>query len=173
MDIVVAAQGRGVTTGTLKCGSAEFPCALGPAGIVDKKCEGDGGTPTGTFLLREVLYRADRLPKPETALPLRAIAHDDGWCDAPDHAQYNGPVKLPFTASHEKLWREDEIYDVLVVLGYNDSPVVPGKGSAIFMHVARPDFTPTQGCVALRREDLLALLKSCAPGSRLTVMPPA
>lgn len=148
-------------------------CALGRGGIRTDKREGDGGTPVGRFLLRRVLWREDRLPRPDTGLPVQPIAPDDGWCDAPEDPAYNRPVKCPYPASHEALWREDSVYDVIVVMGHNDDPVVPGRGSAVFLHVARPDWQPTAGCVALPVDDLLRLLKACGPGSALSVPDPA
>jgi L,D-peptidoglycan transpeptidase YkuD (ErfK/YbiS/YcfS/YnhG family) len=144
-------------------------CALGPNGIRADKREGDGVTPAGVYPMRRVLWRADRLARPETALPLAAIATQDGWCDAPGDPNYNRPVTLPYPASAERLWREDAVYDVIVVLGHNDDPPVPGRGSAIFLHVARPDYAPTQGCVALALPDLLMLLRACGPGAALHI----
>ncbi len=101
---------------------------------------------------------------PKTALPVQSIRPDDGWCDAPLDASYNRPVALPYPASAERMWREDDVYDLVVVLGHNDDPVVPGAGSAIFLHLARPDWSPTEGCVALARGDLEALLAEAKPG---------
>ena len=101
---------------------------------------------------------------PTTRLPVAPIMQNDGWCDAPEDPNYNRPVKLPYPASAENMWREDGLYDVVVVLGHNDEPVVPGAGSAIFKHVAAPDLTPTAGCVALAREDLLSILRAL-PGA--------
>ncbi len=146
-----------------------FTCALGRGGIASDKREGDGATPAGTWPLREVLYRADRITAPLTRLPVAAITRDDGWCDDPADADYNRRIKLPHPARHETLWRDDALYDVIVVLGYNDAPVVPGKGSAIFMHVARPLWQPTEGCVALAPVDLRAVLAMAAPGDAITV----
>jgi L,D-peptidoglycan transpeptidase YkuD (ErfK/YbiS/YcfS/YnhG family) len=167
MPIIVSAPGR------LECGGGHYCCALGRAGIVADKVEGDGGTPVGTYPLRYVLYRADRLAAPPaTGLPVEALTPDRGWCDDPDHPDYNRPVTLPFAASHEKLWREDGLYDVIVVLGHNDDPPRPGKGSAIFMHVARPDYGPTEGCVALALPDLLELLAGCTPDTSIRINPP-
>lgn len=163
MELVVSSAGR------LEYGGEAWPCALGRGGIVADKREGDGGTPAGTFPLRRVLYRPDRLQRPATALPVEEIAADQGWCDDPGHRDYNRLVGLPFAASHEKLWRDDGLYDLVVILGHNDSPPVPGKGSAIFMHVARPDYGPTEGCVALARPDLLALLAQCRPGDAIRI----
>jgi L,D-peptidoglycan transpeptidase YkuD (ErfK/YbiS/YcfS/YnhG family) len=119
--------------------------------------------------LRRVLYRADRLSLPPTALPTAAIEPGDGWCDDPASPDYNRQVRLPIAASHEHLWRLDEIYDIVVVLGHNDDPPVAGAGSAIFLHVARPDYAPTQGCVAVARADLLQFLAACGPENFLTV----
>jgi L,D-peptidoglycan transpeptidase YkuD (ErfK/YbiS/YcfS/YnhG family) len=147
-------------------------CALGPAGVVaavDKR-EGDGATPAGAWPLRRVLYRPDRRAPPATALPVAAIAPDDGWCDAPADLAYNRPVKLPYAASAERLWRDDGLYDLVVILGHNDDPVVPAAGSAIFLHQAAPDYAPTQGCVALAPGDLEALLAAARPGDALVVV---
>jgi L,D-peptidoglycan transpeptidase YkuD (ErfK/YbiS/YcfS/YnhG family) len=126
--------------------------------VSGEKQEGDGATPAGDFVMRQVLYRPDRLAEPATRLPVQALEPDDGWCDAPDDPAYNRPVLLPYRASAETLWREDGIYDLIVVLGHNDDPVVPGRGSAIFLHLAREDFGPTAGCVALSCDDLLKIL---------------
>jgi L,D-peptidoglycan transpeptidase YkuD (ErfK/YbiS/YcfS/YnhG family) len=153
-------------------GPAAWRCAIGRGGLGAKTREGDGITPVGRWTLRRVLYRADRLAKPETALPCQAIAPDDGWCDDPTDPAYNRPVRLPYPASHERLSRDDSLYDVVVVLGHNDDPVVPGAGSAVFLHVARGDYGPTEGCVALALPDLLALLKTARPGSAVDVRAP-
>ncbi len=158
--------------GWLNMGEREVRCALGPAGVVpapDKR-EGDGATPLGVWPIRRVLYRPDRGPPPATALPSAPIRELDGWCDAPDDPAYNRLVTLPYPASAERLWREDAVYDRVVILGHNDDPPVPGLGSAIFLHIARADYPPTHGCVALARDDLEALLASAAPGDALAVM---
>ncbi len=144
-------------------------CAIGRDGVSGDKREGDGATPAGRFALRRVFYRADRLTPPKTALPRRALAADDGWCDDPNHADYNRLVRLPHAAGHEDLWRDDGVYDVIVELGFNDDPVTPDLGSAIFLHVARHDYEPTEGCVALALDDLLALLEACGPEAWLCV----
>lgn len=156
----------------LKIGGKSFRCALGATGITRAKREGDKATPAGIFPLRRVLFRPDRMAPPKTSLPAAAIEPRDGWCDAPGDPCYNRPVQLPYPASHEKLWREDHVYDVIVVLGQNDSPTVPGLGSAIFMHVARPGYAPTEGCVALALADLEAVLAQCGPGDTITVHSP-
>lgn len=146
-----------------------YRIAIGKNGFAAEKREGDNCTPLGAFLFRECWYRADKIAKPETNLPLRVIQPDDGWCDAPDHPAYNTHVKLPFAASHEKLWREDDVYDLIVPMGYNDNPPVAGLGSAIFMHVARPAYEGTEGCVALRKDELLELLKIIEPEDRIDI----
>ena len=165
MASVTAPPHRGV----LRCGDKEFPCVFGRGGVRTGKREGDGATPAGCFELRQVFYRADRLPKPETKIPVRALDPADGWCDDPADPSYNRFVRLPHAARAERLWRDDAQYDVVGVLGYNDDPVVPGAGSAIFLHVAKADEGPTQGCVALALGDLLAVLKAAGPGSCLCV----
>ncbi len=126
-----------------------YRAALGRGGIRADKSEGDGATPVGLLPLRRVLYRADRGRAPACAVPMEPLAPDDGWCDDPTHRDYNRMVRLPHPARHERLWRDDAVYDLIGVLGWNDAPVVRGRGSAIFLHVARPDFAPTEGCVAL------------------------
>ena len=135
-----------------------FPAALGRAGVRADKQEGDGATPSGHLPLRRVLYRADREPPPRCAVAVEPIAPDDGWCDDSASSDYNRMVRLPYLASHEELWREDGQYDIVGVLGWNDTPVRPGRGSAIFLHVAAPDFSPTAGCIALTAADLRTVL---------------
>lgn len=146
-------------------------CALGRGGVRTDKREGDGATPAGAFPLRRLRYRADRLEKPATALPVDVIREDDGWCDDPKDPAYNRPIRLPFAASHEKMWRDDALYDLVVVVGHNDDPPVPGLGSAIFLHVAKPDWGPTEGCVATTRDDLLRLLAACDPTTTIRINP--
>jgi L,D-peptidoglycan transpeptidase YkuD (ErfK/YbiS/YcfS/YnhG family) len=148
-------------------------CALGKAGIIaaaDKR-EGDNKSPLGLWPIRHVLYRPDVYPNgPATRLPARPIAADDGWCDAPGDPAYNRPVKLPYPASAERLWRNDPVYDLVVVLGHNDDPPVPGLGSAIFLHLARDGYPGTEGCVALAREAVEALLAVAKPGDAVEIV---
>ena len=132
--------------------------AIGRAGLTAHKQEGDGATPLGLLPLRRVLYRADRLARPRAPVPVEPIAPEDGWCDDPQHRSYNTAVRLPHDGRHEELWRRDGLYDVIGVLGWNDQPVARGRGSAIFLHVARADYAPTEGCVALALADLLTVL---------------
>jgi L,D-peptidoglycan transpeptidase YkuD (ErfK/YbiS/YcfS/YnhG family) len=159
----------GAAKGVADWGAGERACALGRAGIRATKREGDGATPAGLFLLRRVLYRADRLARPATGLPLEPLMPGNGWCDDPADRRYNQPVTLPCDARAERLWRDDALYDLLVVLGHNDDPPAPGRGSAIFLHVARQDYAPTRGCIALAAVDLRELLTECAPGAWLSV----
>ena len=153
--------------GVLELADLRLKCALGPAGIQTEKREGDGATPKGRFPLRGVRYRADRMARPATGLPVSVIGKTDGWCDDPSDAGYNTLVKLPYPASAEQLWRTDGVYDLIVVVGHNDDPVVPGAGSAIFMHIANQAFGPTEGCVALEREALLAVISRITEGAVL------
>jgi L,D-peptidoglycan transpeptidase YkuD (ErfK/YbiS/YcfS/YnhG family) len=123
--------------------------------------------------MREVFWRPDRIARPATGLTLRAIGPDMGWCDDPASPDYNRCVALPFAARHERLWREDHLYDLIVVLGWNDAPPVAGMGSAIFLHVAAPDMTPTEGCVATDIGSLLALVAAAQEGDALEVRLPS
>jgi L,D-peptidoglycan transpeptidase YkuD (ErfK/YbiS/YcfS/YnhG family) len=152
MQAIVHPAGRLILRGQV------FRAALGRSGVRALKQEGDGATPAGLLPLRRVLYRADRLAPPDTAVPVEPIAPYDGWCDDPSHADYNRMVHLPHEARHEELWRQDALYDIVGVLGWNDAPVVRGRGSAIFLHVARPDYAPTEGCIALALPDLRLVL---------------
>ena len=135
-----------------------FRAALGRGGIRFDKQEGDEATPAGLLPLRRVLYRADRQPRPECAVPVEPLAPNDVWCDESGHRQYNRLARAPFGGRHEELWRADGLYDLIGVLGWNDAPVVRGRGSAIFIHVARPNLEPTEGCIALAAGDLRRLL---------------
>ena len=157
--------------GRMVMGGREARCALGRGGVcaADEKREGDGRTPLGLWPVRRLLWRPDRLPAPDTRLPVQALTPDDGWCDDPRSPDYNRPVRLPFAAGAERLWREDHVYDLIVVLGHNDDPVVAGAGSAIFLHLAREDYAPTEGCVALAAHDLAAFIALAGPDDVLDV----
>jgi L,D-peptidoglycan transpeptidase YkuD (ErfK/YbiS/YcfS/YnhG family) len=170
LDLIsVCPQGDVPHCGCLTAGGIVLPCALGRSGVREAKREGDGASPAGTWPLRRVLFRPDRIEPPATDLPVSAISPDDGWCDDPADPHYNRLVRLPHGASAEALWRDDELYDVVVVLGYNDDPPRPGLGSAIFFHLATPDFAPTAGCVAVHRPDMIRLLAYCGPGTKLEI----
>jgi L,D-peptidoglycan transpeptidase YkuD (ErfK/YbiS/YcfS/YnhG family) len=148
-----------------------FRCAFGRGGVQWDKKEGDGTTPAGVWPLRRVLYRKDRLSAPESGLPLGEIAENDGWCDDPEDRCYNQPVTLPYEARAEALWRDDHLYDVMVVLGYNDSPPVPGRGSAVFFHLAHENYRSTEGCLAVSLADMRVILKACDTRTRVVVQP--
>lgn len=154
----MSSTARVTADGLLRFQGQTLRCALGQGGISAAKREGDGATPTGLLPIRRLFWRADRGPRPATTLPAEPIAPDDGWCDDPADAAYNTRIRLPHPARHERLWREDAVYDVIGVLGWNDAPVQRGRGSAIFLHVARPGLAPTEGCVALPEAELRRLL---------------
>ena len=148
--------------GVLVFNGKGYRCALGKGGVKVDHVEGDEATPTGCFRIRKVFYRPDKFDgiPPETVFPTQALYLDDGWSDDVNLLEYNKHIKLPYDGSHEELWRkEDHLYDIIVVLGRNDSPPVPRKGSAIFMHLTREGYPPTHGCIALSREDLLEILR--------------
>ncbi len=158
-------------SGTLEWNGRSYRCAVGRGGIAANKEEGDGVTPAGTFALREVRYRPDRIEALSTALPSSPLSPNDGWCDDPADAEYNRRVTVPYAKSAESLWRDDHLYDLIVVIGYNDDPPVSGKGSAIFMHVAREGYSPTAGCIALSKDDLLAIVRSVAKDTTIEIVP--
>ncbi len=164
MKLVVRTVSAAATRGHLDLGGRVFPCALGRSGCRAVKREGDGATPIGTWRLLRVLYRRDRVVRPRTGLPVREIGRDDGWCDAAGDRNYNRPVRLPYAATCEAMWRADGLYDVVVVLSHNERPRMTGCGSAIFMHVARPGYSPTEGCIALSVRDLRLVLALCERG---------
>ena len=147
------------------------PCAIGRSGMIAaaEKREGDGASPIGIWPIRRFVYRADRLSLPQTLLPIAATQAQDGWCDGADDPLYNQPVNLPYPASTEQMWREDHVYDLVGMLGHNDDPPVAGMGSAIFLHLARPGFTPTEGCIALSLEDMLEVMRLAGPGSAIEI----
>ena len=166
MDIIVTRAGNNYAA---DWGSGKRRCAVGRSGIGEKLREGDGITPAGRWPLREVLYRADRITVPKTLLPVAPIEPDQAWCDVPGDPNYNRLVRLPYPSLDERLWRDDSLYDLIVVVGFNDSPPVSGKGSAIFLHLARLDYSPTAGCVALSRDDLIDAVEQLTPADCLIV----
>jgi len=169
-NIIVRSLTPRSTVGRLTCGSLTLKCALGRSGISTAKREGDGATPRGRFGFESAYYRRDQLRRPVTPLAVRETRPDDGWCDATEDRNYNRFVKHPYPASAERLWRRDRLYDVVVVVGYNRRPRYRAKGSAIFMHVAEASYRPTEGCVALARQDLLKVLAAIGPRTRLIVI---
>jgi L,D-peptidoglycan transpeptidase YkuD (ErfK/YbiS/YcfS/YnhG family) len=150
-------------------GERRWRCAIGAGGVREDKVEGDGATPAGAYPLRHLYFRNDRLVLPKVRLPARPIGEHDGWCDDPRSPAYNRLVRIPNEWSHEKMWREDGLYDLLVVVGYNDDPPEGEWGSAIFLHIARDDMSPTHGCVAFAREDLLEIVTLIGPETKLNV----
>jgi L,D-peptidoglycan transpeptidase YkuD (ErfK/YbiS/YcfS/YnhG family) len=172
MDLIVTADSPDAKQGWAMLGTQRFRCALGRGGIIADKREGDGGTPVGSFPVRRLLVRTDKGAIPRTQLPITVIDEDDGWCDAPDDIAYNRAVALPYAASHERLWREDHLYDLVLVIGHNDDPVMKGMGSAVFVHLAHDDYRPTEGCIAFKRDDLEKILSAMGPGDRVVVKKP-
>ena len=146
----------------LTCGDTRSPCAVGWSGIRLKKREGDGATPAGLYPLRRLLFRQDRLIRPATGLQVDPIKRQDGWCTNPNDPDYNQQITLPRRGQYENLWRNDSLYDVIIVIGYNDgSNMTPGKGSAIFLHVARPAMSPTDGCIAIPLNIMRLVANNC------------
>jgi L,D-peptidoglycan transpeptidase YkuD (ErfK/YbiS/YcfS/YnhG family) len=151
--------------GLLVAGGLVAPCALGRGGIRGLKREGDGATPAGRHAIVAVLYRADREPRPATRIPAAPLRPDSGWCDDPADRRYNRPVRLPYPGRHERMWRDDRLYDVVVVLDYNLAMPARGAGSAIFLHIATPAFSPTAGCIAVAPDVMRRLLARLGPGA--------
>ena len=167
--LIVRTIGAQAKVGMLEAGGMRFRCALGRTGSKVAKREGDGSSPIGSWQLREAYYRPDRIPRPRTGLKLRRIDSRDGWCDASQDRNYNRRIAHPYPASAEHLWRDDGLYDIVVVLGYNDAPRIKGRGSAIFLHCARDGYLPTQGCIALARRDLVRLMQFLGPHTCLQI----
>ena len=147
------------TRGVLRLGPLALPCALGRSGIRAVKREGDGATPVGRFPIIRAMVRCDRsLRAVPLALPARRIRREDGWCDDPLAPAYNRPIRLPHPARCERMWRDDRLYDAVIVLDYNMTRRARWRGSAVFWHVARPDLEPTEGCIALLPRDMARVL---------------
>lgn len=158
--------------GLLLFGGRTMACAIGRGGVTHVKREGDGATPAGRHRLLALKVRRDRLPGPPTAIAAAATGRRDGWCDDPGSGRYNRPVRLPCAASHERLWRDDAVYDIVGILDWNLAPRIRRRGSAVFLHLARPGYEATEGCIALARADLLRLLAAAPAGLRLSVAEP-
>ena len=157
------------TRGWLISGPLALPVALGRGGVKANKREGDGATPRGTFRLKRLWWRAERHARPATLLPVQRIRPDDGWCEDPSDRHYNRPVKVPAGSKADRLARADALYDFIVELDHNTRPRVTARGSAVFIHVARPRFAPTAGCVALEMGSLRRLLARVGPRTRIVV----
>ncbi len=169
LSLMVIARSARSSKGFVRAGQLLFPCALGRNGISTRKREGEGTTPAGRWPLRCVFYRPDRIRRPQTKLSVFTLKPTDGWCDATGDRNYNRPVQLPYPASAETLWRKDHLYDLVIVLGYNDIPRRQGRGSAIFMHLAQQRLAPTEGCIALSQTHLRLILSRVTPSSYITI----
>jgi len=167
--MVLRTMSASSTDGWLRVANRYFPCQLGAHGRTARKKEGDGATPIGNWPVVGVYYRADRIKRPHTSLPIKIIQPSDGWCDAPLDRNYNRPVTLPYPASAEQLWRTDHAYDLVVVLDYNFSRRAMHKGSAIFLHLAHDDKRPTAGCLAFNERDLRQILRQLRPGDWIRI----
>jgi len=156
-------------SGNLRYNDFKFKCALGKAGIGNKKFEGDNITPKGTFDITKIYYRADRIKKIFSKYKLLKITKKMGWCDDPKSKKYNQPIKLPTKYSHEILYKRDNIYDLILVLNYNMKPIIKNKGSAIFIHVAKKNYKKTAGCIALKKADLIYLVKKIEKKTKVNI----
>lgn len=168
--LTVRARPGHPTQGLLNVAGTVFPCALGRGGITANKREGDGGTPLATMGILSGYFRRDHFAGNRTGLSMREIDAALGWCEVPEDRNYNRPVRLPYAASHEHMRRDDRLYDACLVLDWNISPRRRGRGSAIFFHLAQPDFTPTQGCVAVSARTMARLLPYLSNRTVLKVM---
>lgn len=155
--------------GWLTAGQLTVPVALGRGGIRVNKREGDGGTPKGVFRPRRLWWRADRHRRPRTLLPVRAITAEDAWCEDPKHRHYNQPIRLERQDGGDRLQREDHLYDFIIEIDHNTRPRVAGRGSAVFLHLARENFGPTAGCVSMTKQAMLRLLQRLSPQSRIMI----
>jgi L,D-peptidoglycan transpeptidase YkuD (ErfK/YbiS/YcfS/YnhG family) len=162
-------QAQEFPLGRFHAGPVVVRCAIGRGGIRQDKREGDHATPGGAFRLLGGFFRPDKVSRKAWVSPTRPTRPSDGWCDDPESAHYNRRVVVPCRASHEKLWRADRLYDLVIILDYNIHPRRKNRGSAIFLHCARPDFAPTGGCIALRLDDLRRLLPRLARKAVLTI----
>lgn len=156
--------------GLLSFDGISFFCIFGRDGITKNKTEGDWKTPNGIFPIRKIYYRSDRIERIDTKIECIPLSKNDIWCDDINKKEYNTFTKLPFDGSYENLWREDELYDIIIVIGYNDNPIIKNKGSAIFIHVARKDMKYTKGCLALKKEDLIQLIKKIDSNSKIEIL---
>jgi len=155
--------------GWLTAGGQTIPVALGRGRIIANKREGDGGTPKGTFRPRRLWWRADRNPRPHTFLPIRAIRPEDAWCEDPNSRHYNQPIRLDRDQRGDRLRRDDHLYDFIVEIDHNTSPRIAGRGSAVFLHLARENFSPTAGCVSMTKSAMLRLLRRLGPRTKIVI----
>ena len=155
--------------GWLSVGGRTIPVALGRGGILANKREGDGGTPKGTFRPRRLWWRADRHMRPRTLLPVRPIRAEDAWCEDPTDRHYNRPLRLKCDQSGDRLRRDDHLYDFIIEIDHNTSPRIAGRGSAVFLHLARENFGPTAGCVSMTKASMLHLLRRLGRRTRIVI----
>jgi L,D-peptidoglycan transpeptidase YkuD (ErfK/YbiS/YcfS/YnhG family) len=155
--------------GWLTAAGQTVPVALGRGGIRANKREGDGGTPKGTFRPRQLWWRPDRHPRPRTFLPVRPIGPQDAWCEDPQSRHYNQPVRLERGRGGDRLTRADHLYDFIIEIDHNTSPRIAGRGSAVFLHLARDNFGPTAGCVSMTKSAMLRLLQRLGPETRIVI----
>ena len=168
-EIRVFSRSHHATIGLLEAGGRRFVCALGRSGLSARKREGDGTTPMGRFALRRLFFRPDRLARPRCGLPAQALAPTTAWCEDPADVNYNRQVAAGPASGLDRMWRDDHLYDVVIEVGYNDCPVIKGKGSAVFLHLARPGYAPTAGCVALSARDMMRLLPRLGPHTHIRI----
>ena len=168
-ELLITPAQRHATRGTAVLGALSVRCALGCGGIIADKVEGDGCTPAGRFPVRRLLYRPDRVRDLICQVPMQPMSPSDGWCDDPGDSAYNRMITRPYPGRHETMWRADALYDLVLVIGHNDDPVKPGEGSAVFLHLAQPDYAPTEGCVAFARADFIALLQAMEPATSIVI----
>jgi len=154
----------------LSIDGVSFFCLFGEKGITENKIEGDLKTPIGVFKIDKIFYRADKIKELESSIKMIPISKDDGWCDDKNKEEYNSFIKLPFSGRYENLWREGDEYDIIITLDYNTSPIIKGKGSAIFIHVAKEGMDYTEGCLALKKEDLIKLVKKLESESIVEIL---
>ena len=167
--IHVRAAAGDARRGWLTAGQWTIPVALGRGGIIANKREGDGGTPKGIFRLRRLWWRADRHPRPKTFLSVRAIREDDAWCENPTSRRYNQPIKFSIDQGGDRLRRDDHLYDFIIEIDHNTAPRVAGRGSAVFLHLARPGFSPTAGCISMKKSAMLQLLRQIGPQTKIVI----
>jgi L,D-peptidoglycan transpeptidase YkuD (ErfK/YbiS/YcfS/YnhG family) len=156
-------------SGYLKYKNLKFRCALGKAGVKKKTMEGDSITPKGIFKIIKIYYRSDKIKTIETLIKKNKIKKNMGWCDDPKSRSYNQQIKLPTKYSHEKLYRNDNLYDLIAVLNYNINPIIKNKGSAIFLHIAKNSYQKTKGCIALKREHLIEIISQIKKNTKIKI----
>jgi L,D-peptidoglycan transpeptidase YkuD (ErfK/YbiS/YcfS/YnhG family) len=156
-------------SGYLKYKNLKFRCALGKAGIKKKTMEGDNVTPEGIFKIIKIYYRPDKIRKIKASIKKIKIIKNMGWCDDPKSRFYNRQIKLPTKYSHEKLYRNDNLYDLIVVLNYNMNPIIKNKGSAIFLHIAKKSYLKTKGCIALKKEHLIKIILRIKKNTKIKI----